>query len=110
MARIAKHHLAAERELYRPVEFMRSSRCNRRVRPGEELAAESRADKARYDFDIFLRDAEHLRQDILMVHYSLRALIECVFRSVPYGNGGVHFHRVVCFDRCDVSLVDLNRG
>src|SRR5271169_5657899 len=80
------------------------------MRPGEQLAAESRADKPRYDFDIFPRCSEYLRQDILMVHYALRALVQHVFLSVPYRNGGVHLHRVVGLYRGDVSLVDLHWG
>ena len=49
---------------------------------------------------------------VVMVHHSLRGLVkrELLFGFVPDGDGGVHFHRVVRFDRGDVSVVCLDRG
>ena len=110
MADIREHHLAGKSELDWPIQLSRGSGGDSRVWPWEELAAESGTDVAGDDFDVLLGLAQYLRENGLMVHNTLRRLVESVFLAVPYGDGGVHFHRIMRFHWSDVGLVDLNGG
>ena len=62
MADRLEHHLAAEHELDRLAELPRRRRGERAMRPGPQLAAETRADELGDDADVLFRQAEHLRE------------------------------------------------
>ncbi|MNM61534.1 hypothetical protein D3C81_728360 [compost metagenome] len=78
------------------------------MRPQEQLGAESRADKGRVDGDTLGRQAEDLRDGIAMDGSALGGFIEMQIAALPPRQRGVHFHRVMGFDRGTVDGVDLD--
>ena len=83
MADRLEHHLAAEHELDRLAELPRRRGGERAMRPGPQLAAETRADELRDDADVLFRQAEHLREHAPQVDDALRLLVERQHRAVP---------------------------
>src|SRR5882757_2108219 len=43
-----------------------------------------------------------------MIHHALGRFVESVFLAIPNGDGCMHLHGIMCLDRRDVGLVDLD--
>src|SRR6202008_5007310 len=89
------------------VEVARSRGGDHAVRPGPKLAAKSRAKKAGNYAHVFLGNAQHLRQYVLMVAHRLRGLVKSEVLAIPHGYAGVQLDWVVSLGRRDVDFVDL---
>src|SRR6266404_4059463 len=79
------------------------------MRPGPELAPETRAEELGDDADVPSRNLEHLRHDSLQVEDRLRRFVDRQFVAFPNRGRALQLDRVVRLDRRDVSLVELNR-
>ncbi len=110
MADGSEHEAAGYVDFDRTHELTAGHGGERRLGPGEELAAEAGAEEAGDDLDIFVGYAEHLGHDVLVVDDALGGLVEGESLAVPDGDGGVHLHGIVGFRRGDVDLIDLDRS
>src|SRR5579875_116083 len=105
-----EHHLPRHKNLDRPAELARRRCCQRGLRPGEELAAESTAAEIADDFHAVEWNAQHLRRDALVIHDTLSGLIKRKVAVLPDGRGGVHLHRIMGFGGGTVEALNLYRS
>src|ERR1700733_10394851 len=107
MAHALEHHVASQDQLDRPVEVTRSRGGDHAVRPGPKLAAKSRAKQGGNYAHVFLGNAQHLRQYVLMVAHRLRGLVKSEVLAIPHGYAGVQLDWVVSLGRRYMHFVHL---
>ena len=96
-----KHLLAAHNDAHRTLQFHRSHASCHRLFAHAELRAETAADIARDQPDLFFVEIEAVGQfrDIVIQH--LQRCMNCQFVAIPFGDCGMRLHRrgIVTFRR-----------